>query len=878
NDGNLDTLKEGTAKIKISTKNQNKEIKVIVTNNEIDLENMIFIEEKVNLNVNEKYLLEIKTYPENALTSDLQWTSENENIVKITDGYLEILNPGTSQITVSKKIGDKEISARIKVNSGNKNAVEVKSLDFEEEIITLGLNESYQLSPIIKPDNASKQIEYKILDESIIDIDELGVIKTKKKGITSVIALANNEKSKIIEVKVETKEDGLTINKKEISIAKEENYQLKSNYVSNIEWYSSNNKIAIVDQKGYVRGINNGEAIITVINNYGRMDTVKVNVKGNGVPVSKILVNKDQITIQTGKSYKLKAEIIPKNATNKEITWETMDNRIAQVTDDGMIVGKIEGNTVITGYSSNNKQVVIRVFVTKGSVSIDELEINPSSLTIIKGDTYQLRATLIPSNVSDKKVIWNSSNTNIVSITESGLIKANKTGSVVISATSNGVTGKAVINVRTSITEISNIDIKENDIEIDAGKTKNLTVAYLPSNASNKNFSWISSNETIATISNKGVITGKKEGTVTITVSSSNGKKDSINVNVKKAKEPEGVIAKVYINVENVSLQKGQTKKLRATILPLNAKQEVTWISDNANVVSVDSNGTITAINPGKTIVAAIATNGMIARTKVKVQFPPINPSGNAKIIGKMYSDTLRVTFEKPMDYHVTRIWLAEPGQQIHKTGGIGLRTVPDQINSAIVENNLGDKIVVATNGSGFHSSRFDSDKRYNNSSMGKLIITDGEVLRNEPNYEERVSTPYYYYLFDEDGTLNVAIGNKESTLNKIINDNTVNTFAFYPVFMYNYEPWAIWNTGTARRQGLCQIDANNYAIVTTGMNGTLPLINNVFKYLGCKTGVNLDGGGSTALIFKNRGQQSPGTIIVGGRREVGDALYFTEL
>ncbi|MEG1647587.1 MAG: Ig-like domain-containing protein [Bacilli bacterium] len=878
NDGNLDTLKEGTAKIKISTKNQSKEINIIVTNNEEKLTNISFVEEKVKLNVNDRYLLETKTYPKNSLTPDLLWTSANENIVKITDGYLEILNPGTSQITVSKKIGDNEISARIIVSVGNDFATEIKSINFEEEIITLGLNETYQLNPIIKPDNASKQIEYKITDEKIISIDKYGIIKAKNKGTTSIIALASNGKSKIIEVKITSKEDGLIINKEELMIAKEETYQLKSNYVSGIEWYSSNNKIVTVDNKGFLKGINNGEAIVTAINNYGRMNTVKINVKGKGIPVEKISINKSEITLQTGKNYQLKAEIIPKNATNKEIIWETMDNRIAQVTDDGMIIGKTEGTTIITGYSSNNKQTIVKINVIKGYVSIDELEINPSSLTIAKGDSYQLKATLIPSNANNKKVIWKSSDLNIVSITEDGLIKANKTGSVIISATSSGISGKAVINVRTSITEISSIDIKESNVDLEIGQTKNLTVTYLPSNASNKSFSWSSNDETVATISNKGLIIGKKEGKASITVSSSNGKKDTIKVNIKKPKEPDGKITNIYINLENVSLQKGETKKLRATILPLNAKQDVTWISDNPNIVSVDSNGLIMANNTGNTIIAAIASDGKIARTKVLVSFPPIY--SNKTPILQMMSNNLIVTMTKDdkLGAKIIRVWVADPYKQFHKKNILGNENVEQILNRTVNEEGLSNSIMIGSNASVNYKRQ---------QQLGNLIITNGNINLNNPggpfNRGANGNALVYYGITSEGilkvyGPVSKRSADEKRLFDTIINDGVKETIGmtFENHLVANAKIYKADTYSFAIRNTLCQVNTNNFIYIVSGNGDTTRDIANLQIANGCVTGVNLDGGGSTNVFYKNKGDNYM-RAIHSTKRLRPEAIYFSE-
>ncbi|MDD3187767.1 MAG: Ig-like domain-containing protein, partial [Bacilli bacterium] len=337
-------------------------------------------------------------------------------------------------------------------------------------------------------------------------------------------------------------------------------------------------------------------------------------------------------------------------------------------------------------------------------------------------------------------------------------------------------------------------------------------------------------------------------------------------------------ITEVILSSENISLQKGETKQIRATVLPLNASQEVTWVSGNESVVRV-KDGLLTAVSSGTTTVAAVAKNGMIDKMRVSVQYSPIDYEIGSNVMLYMYSDTLRVSLTKYDGYYLTRVWMANPGNQIHKIGGLSLNTVPSMIGSAASAYDLNNKIVVAINGSGFHNYTFDNDPQYNGTAIGNLVITEGQILRNNIGYEEHQWAKYYYYIINQYGELKIA-GNRssEESHNNIINNiGAVNTFAFYPVYFADNEQWAIWNTGTARRQGFCQIDGNNYAIVTSSMNGTLPMMNNIFINLGCKTAVNTDGGGSTSLLFKNRGQAFPGNVVIGGVRAVADTLFFTE-
>lgn len=135
-----------------------------------------------------------------------------------------------------------------------------------------------------------------------------------------------------------------------------------------------------------------------------------------------------------------------------------------------------------------------------------------------------------------------------------------------------------------------------------------------PDNATNKNIYWMSVDESIATVTDKGMITGKKVGTTKVFAISSNGVRTSATVNVVNK----------YIKVDNISLDKtnpaavysGETIQLNATISPSNATdRSVKWTSSNPDVASVDSTGKVTTKTAGTAIITAISSNQEVKAT-----------------------------------------------------------------------------------------------------------------------------------------------------------------------------------------------------------------------------------------------------------------------
>ena len=113
-----------------------------------------------------------------------------------------------------------------------------------------------------------------------------------------------------------------------------------------VSWKSSNTSVATVDQNGKVTAVNAGSAVITVTTNDGsKTATCKVTVV---IPVTSVSLNKTELTIEKGKSETLTATVSPSDATNKAVTWQSSNNSIATVDQNGKVTAKELGNVTIT--------------------------------------------------------------------------------------------------------------------------------------------------------------------------------------------------------------------------------------------------------------------------------------------------------------------------------------------------------------------------------------------------------------------------------------------------------------------------------------------------------------------------------------------------
>ncbi|MBQ3665993.1 MAG: Ig-like domain-containing protein [Lachnospiraceae bacterium] len=168
------------------------------------------------------------------------------------------------------------------------------------------------------------------------------------------------------------------------------------------------------------------------------------------------------------------------------------------------------------------------------------ITLSQTSLSIKEGTTGSVTATIAPSNATNKSVTWTTSNASVATVS-GGTITGNSVGSAVITAkTSNGLTATVNVTVteNTDIVKPTGISISPTSLTLEEGDSDTLTATVTPSNATKKSVTWTSSDTSVATIDGNGQVTAVKEGTATITATTSNGYKATAAVTVEGKELP----------------------------------------------------------------------------------------------------------------------------------------------------------------------------------------------------------------------------------------------------------------------------------------------------------------------------------------------------
>ncbi len=321
----------------------------------------------------------------------------------------------------------------------------------------------------------------------------------------------------------------------------------------------------------------------------------------------------------------LKLGNTPPTATGKDIFKETPDNRsLTFVDENGTPLKKAEWQIAINNYKAvddgNTTDYKWYGWEIPQIIDVTGVSLNETSTEIALESTITLTATIEPSNATNKKVTWSSSDDNIATVSN-GVVTAVALGTATITVTTadGGKTATCQVMVTPKPIEVTGVSLNLTTRELKIGDTFKLIPTITPNNATNKNVTWSSSDDNIATVNTKGVVTAVAVGDATITVTTEDGKKTTTcAVTVK----PINVIS-ISLSPTTKELNIGDKFILATTIEPHNAtNKNVTWSSSNDNIVTVNTNGELTAVAKGDaTITVTTADGGKTATCAVTVKY-----------------------------------------------------------------------------------------------------------------------------------------------------------------------------------------------------------------------------------------------------------------
>ena len=480
----------------------------------------------------------------------------------------------------------------------------VKKIKLNKSSITIYVGDTYSLKATVSPSNASnKKVTWSSSNKKVATVSSSGKVTAKKAGKVTITVKAKDGSGKKatckVTVKKPTKVSKIKLNKTSLSLKVGSSSTVKATVSpssatdKSVSWSSSNKKVATVSSKGKITAVGVGSAKITVKakDGSGKKATVKVTV--SAVKVTKVALNKTSATMPTNTTLTLSATVSPSNATNKAVTWKSSDTKVATVSSSGVVTALKKGVATITATAKDGSKKSASCKITINSIGASAIGLSKTSYTGAPGTSLSLTATISPSNVSKKTLTWKSSNSSVASVDSSGNVKLLKDGTATITATTtDGTNRKATCKVTVKTVSVTSVSLSASKINLTqgtSGNTYKLTATVYPSNASNKAVTWTSSNSSIATVDSSGNVRAIKAGTATITVTTKDGSKKAVCTVTVTPK-----VTEIKVFPSSFSWYVGKTGKMTATVLPKEARADVTWSSSDTSYVSIDSNGNVT--------------------------------------------------------------------------------------------------------------------------------------------------------------------------------------------------------------------------------------------------------------------------------------------
>ena len=326
------------------------------------------------------------------------------------------------------------------------------------------------------------------------------------------------------------------------------------------------------------------------------------------------------LTLKAGKTFTLKT-----NTTSGNLKFSTSNKKIVTVSSAGKIKAVKKGSANITISLKSNAKIkkVVKVKVGQPATRV---KVNKSALTIKKGRSVVIKATVGPNTASNKKVIWKSSNSKIAKVSATGRVTAVKGGKVTITAVAADGSGKKAVCKVTVKAPITSLKFSKISGRLYVGKTMQLSPVIKPTDATNKKCAWSSSNDKVAMVNSEGKVYAVAAGTAVITAKATDGtgKKATYKITVEK---PVTIVSAMMSNPRTVKLTLSSEQKLTSSSFSIKAS---TVMNGNYNY-NIPFDSVTTKDNKNYTI--ALRRGYTLSRkARICIYIKGLTGTGNSKI------------------------------------------------------------------------------------------------------------------------------------------------------------------------------------------------------------------------------------------------------
>lgn len=413
------------------------------------------------------------------------------------------------------------------------NEIPVSEVRLSETTLELAVGDDFYLTATVLPENAAnKSVTWSCSPENVLTVYQSGQVVAMEEGEGTVTVTTTDGGHKA-ECRVYVRK--YKVNVKSVSLDQEvlEMTEGDEVYLSatvlpedasekKVVWSCEPESVLNVYQSGQVVAMGPGEGTVTVTTvDGGFTASCTVTVTPKFIAVESITLEPEPLELEVGQSATVKATVLPEDATDKTLSWESSNEAVATVDQTGKVTALKAGETILTVKAGN---ITEWGHVTVTDIPVTGVTVSPSLVTLKEGETCQLSASVSPASAR-QDVEWASQNKEVATVDKEGLVTAVRAGSTRIYARSNAFQdqqGWCEVTVNED-DAVKGISLSSEAMTIQVGESRPLTVTFTPSYAANKNLSWDSDTPGVATVSQEGIVMGFAEGEATITATSEDG-------------------------------------------------------------------------------------------------------------------------------------------------------------------------------------------------------------------------------------------------------------------------------------------------------------------------------------------------------------------
>lgn len=320
--------------------------------------------------------------------------------------------------------------------------IQATEISLSSQGFSLNKNEKYQLIAQVSPDNATyRAVTWTSSNPDVAMVTADGQVMAVATGQVLITATAkdgSNVKASC-PVAVLPANVGLSLNQGAALVPVGGNHQLVAQpteadaSLPALQWTSSKEAVATVDQTGLVTGMAPGAATITATatDGSGMKASSGIQVYQS---VTSISLEPEVFHLEPGASLPLVPQIQPENAANKSLVWSSSDESVATVDAKGLVKALVEGKAIITAKTQDGsgQKAESQLMV---SHRISKVNLDKAQLTLNTGETQTLTASIQPDNATDRTLVWASNEEAVATMNQEGLVTGVEPGEATISAT-----------------------------------------------------------------------------------------------------------------------------------------------------------------------------------------------------------------------------------------------------------------------------------------------------------------------------------------------------------------------------------------------------------------------------------------------------------